>query len=68
MAFYTVCLVSKEYRYVTVEADSDVEAEEMVIRDIDNVMNRKASDYDTEIFVEDGHEPEEHWHLDPQAD
>ena len=48
----TICVVSKEYRYVEVEADSQEDAVDKAWDDIENIMNRKAVDYDTDLYVD----------------
>lgn len=48
----TICVVSKEYRYVDVEADSQEDAIDKAWDDIENIMNRKAVDYDTDLYVD----------------
>ena len=53
---YVLCVVSKEYRWVEVEAEDDVQAIDMVWGDIENIMSSKSEDYDTDVYVE-SHEP-----------
>ena len=48
----TICVVSKEYRYVEIEADSQEDAVDKAWDDIENIMNRKAVDYDTDLYVD----------------
>ena len=48
----TICVVSKEYRYVEIEADSQEDAIDKAWDDIENIMNRKAVDYDTDLYVD----------------
>ena len=48
----TICVVSKEYRYVEVEADSQEDAVDKAWDDIENIMNRTAVDYDTNLYVD----------------
>ena len=49
---YVLCVVSKEYRWVEIEAEDDVQAIDMVWGDIENIMSGKPEDYDTELTVE----------------
>ena len=49
---FTICVVAKEYRYVEVEAESQEDAIDKAWNDIETIMNGKAVDYDTEMFVE----------------
>ena len=49
---FTICVVSKEYRYVEVEAENQEEAIDKAWDGIENILNGKAEDYDTEMFVE----------------
>ena len=53
---YGLCVVSKEYRWVEVEAEDDVQAIDKVWDGIESILNRKPEDYDTEVYVEN-HEP-----------
>ena len=53
---YVLCVVSKEYRWVEIEAEDDVQAIDMVWGDIENIMSGKPEDYDTDVYVE-SHEP-----------
>lgn len=48
----TICVVSKEYRYVEIEAESQEDAIDKAWDDIENIMNRKAVDYDTDLYVD----------------
>lgn len=52
MKTYEIVIVSKEYRYFSVEAESAEEAREIAWGDIENHINGKAHDYDTELYVE----------------
>jgi len=49
---YEICVVTKEYRYVEVGAEDDVEAIDKVWLQIENILNRKPQDFDTEVYVE----------------
>ena len=53
MNTYNICVVSKEYRWVTVEAEDVTDAYDKVWVQIESILNRKPEDYDTELFVED---------------
>ena len=48
----SICVVSKEYRYVEIEAESQEDAIDKAWDDIENIMNRKAVDYDTDLYVD----------------
>ena len=48
----SICVVSKEYRYVEIEAESKEDAIDKAWDDIENIMNRKAVDYDTDLYVD----------------
>ena len=52
MKKYRVCVVSKEYRWVDIEATTELDAETKALDDIDNIMNYKPGDYETDIYVE----------------
>jgi len=52
MSTYEICVVSKEYRWVEVEAEDEQSAVDKAWDNIENIMNRKAEDYDTEIYAE----------------
>lgn len=52
MKKYSVCVVSKEYRWVEVEAEDETGAQDQVWVGIESILNRKPEDYDTELFVE----------------
>lgn len=52
MPTYTLCVVSKEYRWLDVDAVDAEHALNQAYNDIDNILNRKADDYDTEVIVE----------------
>jgi len=52
MKRYEICVVSKEYRYVEVQADNEDDARDKAWGLIENVLNRKPADYDTELYVE----------------
>lgn len=52
MKKYEVCVVSKEYRWVTVDADDDIAAKDAVWAGIENILNRKPEDYDTDVYIE----------------
>ena len=54
MKTYEVCVVSKEYRYVNVEAETEEDAIDKawdwVARGL--TSDTKAQDYDTEVYLE----------------
>lgn len=52
MKTFEIAIVSKEYRYVTVEADDAEQAREIAWGDIENHLNKKAEDWDTDLFIE----------------
>ena len=52
MKKFSVCVVSKEYRYIEVEAVDEDDAKDKAWDVIENTLNQKPQDYDTEIFVE----------------
>jgi hypothetical protein len=52
MKRYEICVVSKEYRYVEVEADDEEDARVKAWEQVESVLNRKPADYDTELYVE----------------
>lgn len=52
MALYDVTVVTKEYRSLTVEAESPEDARDSAWGQIERVLNWKPEDYDTEIYVE----------------
>lgn len=56
---YTIAVVSKEYRWVEVIAEDESEARDQVWMNIDRTLNRKAEDYDTELYIEDSIEIQE---------
>ena len=49
---YEICVVSKEYRYVDILADSEEEAKDQVWDQIETILNQKPQDYDTDLYVE----------------
>jgi hypothetical protein len=54
MKIYTVCFVSKEYRYAQIEANDEDEAREKAWDKVSTgfTCDTKAQDYDTELYVE----------------
>lgn len=56
---YTIAVVSKEYRWVEVVAEDESKARDQVWMNIDRTLNRKAEDYDTELYIEDSIETQE---------
>jgi hypothetical protein len=52
MPKYEICVVSKEYRYVDILADSEGEAKDQVWDQIETILNQKPKDYDTDLYVE----------------
>jgi hypothetical protein len=52
MKRYEICVVSKEYRYVEVEADDEEDARDKAWNQIESVLNRKPADYDMELYVQ----------------
>ena len=52
MKRYTVCVVEHAYRYVEVEAEDETDARDKVWADIENILNKKADDYDTDVVVD----------------
>ncbi len=52
MRTYELCVVSKEYRYITVEAENEHDAMDKAWDGLENTLNTKASDYDTDIYME----------------
>ena len=54
MKRYEICVVSKEYRYVEVEAEDESEAKDKVWDKVacGLTTDTKAQDYDTELYVE----------------
>lgn len=50
---YSVCLVSKEFRWVEVEAKDETEAKDKVWDKIESVENCKAQYFDHEIFIDE---------------
>ena len=52
MPKYEICVVSKEYRYVDILADSEEEAKDQVWDQIETILNQKPKDYDTDLCVE----------------
>ena len=54
MPKYEICIVSKEYRYLTVEAEDEVAAKDLAWDKIacGYTCDTKAVDYDTELFLE----------------
>jgi hypothetical protein len=59
---YEICIVSKEYRYITVEAEDEVGARDKAWDKVacGYTCDVKAEDYDTEIFVEREIKEKEH--------
>jgi hypothetical protein len=52
MKKYEVLIVTKEYRYITVEAETENDAWDIAWDDVSNVVsNTDADDFDTEVFV-----------------
>lgn len=49
---YELCIVTKEYRYITVGAENESDALDQAWAAIESILNRKAEDYDTDIYVE----------------
>lgn len=54
MKKYEICVVSKEYRYLVVEAEDDIEARDKAWDKVAGgfTCDTKAQDYDTELYVE----------------
>lgn len=54
MKTFEICIVSKEYRWVEIEAEDSEAAKDQVWVMIGNgyTCDTKAEDYDTELFVE----------------
>jgi hypothetical protein len=52
MKTYEICVVSKEYRYVEVQAEDESDAKDKAWDQIESVLNRKPEDFDTELYVE----------------
>jgi hypothetical protein len=54
MKKYEICVVSKEYRYVEVEAEDEIQAREKVWQDLldADFFDTKPQGYDTEVFTE----------------
>lgn len=54
MKTFEICIVSKEYRWVEVEAENAEAAQDQVWVMVGNgyTGDTKAEDYDTELFVE----------------
>ena len=53
MPKYEICIVSKEYRYIHVEAKDDHSAHELVWDHLgEHIANNTATHYDTELFTE----------------
>jgi hypothetical protein len=51
-AQYEICVVSKEYRYLIVEAENESEAKDMAWDRVSSgfTCDTKAQDYDTEVY------------------
>lgn len=49
---YEICVVTKEYRYVELVAEDDVEAIDKAWLQVENMLNHKPADFDTEVYVE----------------
>lgn len=58
MPRYSICIVTKEYRSIIVEAETEMDAKDQAWDRIEDVMNWKPEDYDTEIYVESTEEEE----------
>lgn len=54
MKKYEICVVSKEYRYLVVEAEDDIEARDKAWDKVAAgfTCDTKAQDYDTDLYVE----------------
>lgn len=52
MKTFEICVVSKEYRTIHVEAETEEDAKDKAWDSLENILNIKAEDYDTEIYVE----------------
>ena len=53
MPKYEICIVSKEYRYVQVEANDDQSAHEMIWDRLgEYIANTTATEHHTELFTE----------------
>ena len=52
MKTFEVTVVSKEYRTIEVQAETEEDAKDQVWEDIDNILNWKPIDYDTDLYVE----------------
>ena len=52
MNTYEVVVVSKEYRTIHVDALDEESAREKAWDMLDNTLNKKPEDYDTEVYVE----------------
>jgi hypothetical protein len=52
MKRYAICVVERAYRYVEVEAEDETDAKDKVWADIENIINKKAEDYDTDVIVD----------------
>ena len=51
---YEVCIVSKEYRWVDIEAPNEESARDQAWKKVEYgyTGDTKADDYDTEVFIE----------------
>ena len=52
MKTYELCIVSKEYRYIKVEAENENDAIDQAWAGIENTLNKKANAYYTDIHLE----------------
>lgn len=54
MPKYEICIVSKEYRYIEVEANNESDAKDMAWEQVacGYTANTKPEDYDTEVFID----------------
>jgi hypothetical protein len=52
MKKFEICIVSKEYRWLEIEAETPEDARDKAWGQLDNALNCKPEDYDTELFIE----------------
>lgn len=59
MNSYEIAILSKEWRYITIEAETEDEARDKIWESIGGILNRKPDSFDTDLYIESVNEVEE---------
>lgn len=58
MNSYEIAILSKEWRYITIEAETEDEARDKIWESIGGILNRKPDSFDTDLYIESVNEVE----------